>query len=172
MARTAIPLVIDDVSAFARRLRNALAAEPELPGHLALLNHIARAAGHANFQDLRAGPPAPPAAPSAPKAKSQTLARALQVFDAQGRMRHWPNRTSVQGLCLWAFWARMPPRKGLTEAEVNEMLKAGNLFGDHVLLRRSLIDHRLVTRAQDGSLYTRIEQSPPDDALLLIRAVG
>ncbi len=37
------------------------------------------------------------------------------------------------------------------------------------LLRRSLIDHRLVERATDGSWYRRIEQAPPPEALAMIR---
>ncbi len=59
MPRDAIPLTIPDTAAFARALRNALAAEPALPGHLAFLGHIARAAGWQNWQHLRASLPPP-----------------------------------------------------------------------------------------------------------------
>jgi hypothetical protein len=164
MPRDATPLYIADLSTFAKTLRSDLGAADGLPGHAALLSLLAKAAGYQNYQHLRAAVPAP-VAPSA------TVGRALRVFDTSGRMKHWPSQTKVQGLCLWAFWARLTPRHDYTEPEVNEVLKAGNLFGDHVLMRRSLIDHKLVERATDGSLYRRIEQRPPADALALIGAL-
>ena len=83
----------------------------------------------------------------------------------------WPYHTAEQGLCLWAFWARLPARTDMVEKDVNAILQAGNSFGDHALLRRSLIDHRLVTRTKDGKTYRRIEQAPPPEAAALIMQV-
>ena len=45
MTRDALCLTVEDLSAFARNLHKQLAAEPALPGHLSLLNMLARAAG-------------------------------------------------------------------------------------------------------------------------------
>ncbi len=158
-------LYIADLSDFARNLRRDLTEAETAPSHLALMGLIAKAAGYRNYQHLKAEAPAPE------PVTGKSFDRALRVFDQAGRMQHWPGATHVQGLCLWVFWDRMPPRQGLTEPEVNAILRAGHLFGDHVLLRRSLIDHRLVTRAVDGSVYRRIEQAPPPEARALIRAV-
>lgn len=69
------------------------------------------------------------------------------------------------------LWARLPSRRDLSEAEVNATLKDGSTFGDHVLLRRSLIDHGLATRSQDGSIYRRVERPPPPDARALLARV-
>jgi hypothetical protein len=172
MARDAVPLSIPDLAAFARRLRAELAREPSEagpPGHLCLLSQLARAAGFRNWQHLRASAlPEPPA----PPVDEERVARALRAFDAEGRMARWPNRTAVQGLCLWVLWARLPSRRDLSEAEVNAVLKEGSTFGDHVLLRRSLIDHGLATRTQDGGRYRRVERPPPPEARALIARVG
>lgn len=172
MARDAIPLTIPDLAAFAQRLRAELAKEAgELgpPGHLRLLGQLARAAGYRNWQQLRASAqPAPPA----PPVDEDRVARALRAFDAEGRMARWPNRTVLQGLCLWVFWARLPARQDLTEAEVNAILKEGSTFGDHVLLRRSLMDHGLATRSPDGRRYRRIEQPPSPEAKALLARVA
>jgi hypothetical protein len=172
MARDAIPLNIPDVAAFARALRLELARDTGLPGHQALLGHLAVAAGFRNWQHLVAlsSPTPAPAAPDTGAMKR--LDRASQVFDADGRMKHWPSGTALQGLCLWAFWARMPAGRTMAEPEVNALLKDGHLFGDHVLLRRSLIDHGLVSRSADCTVYSRIEQAPPPEALLLIRRLA
>jgi hypothetical protein len=169
MPRDAIPLSISDTSAFAKTLRDSLASEPTLPGHLAFLGHIARAAGFQNWQHLRANqPPAPPTALPEDPADADRVARALRVFDDKGRMARWPNKTNLQGLCIWALWSHLPALREMTEPEVNTILKDWSTFGDHVLLRRSLIDHKLATRTPDGRSYRRTERRPPADARALL----
>ena len=167
MTRNQISLTIPDLSTFAKTLRADLIALPEPPGHLTLLGLLARAAGFKNYQQLKASPAAPAAAPDLKR-----LQKAQRAFDTAGRMRAWPRQTATQRLCLWVLWARLPARRDLTEAEVNAVLLDGSSFGDHVLLRRSLIDHKMMTRTQDGSIYRRIEQTPPPEALGLIHAVA
>ncbi len=83
-------------------------------------------------------------------------------------MARWPNKTNLQELCLWALWAHLPALRDMTEGEVNTILKDWSTFGDHVLLRRSLIDHRLATRTPDGRRYLRTERRPPPDARALL----
>lgn len=166
MSRDLISLSIPDLSDFAKSLRADLAALPALPGHLALLGLIARAAGYRNYQDLKARA-TPVAAPDVKR-----LQKALRCFDPAGRMQLWPAQTATQALCLWVFWAKLPSRRDMTEAQVNDVLQTGSDFGDHVLLRRSLIDHRMATRTQDGTVYRRVEQVPPPDALGLIHAIA
>src|SRR5689334_17900930 len=67
MTREAIPFVVPDLSQFARTLGRSLkerhASKTEPPGHVELLNLLARAGGHRNLQSLRAAAlKAPPAA--------------------------------------------------------------------------------------------------------------
>lgn len=162
MSKDVTPLFIDDISGFARILRKSLSQTEALPGHAAMLTLIARAAGYRNHQHLRA------AQPSAPDLDELALKRALRVFDDTGRMARWPKWTKVQGLCLWPFWARLPAHRKMTEKEVNTVLKDGLAFPDHVLVRRSLIDHGLATRATDGSAYRRVERKPTPEALALM----
>ena len=165
MPRQRQQIKIDDLSAFTKSLRAALQQQDGFPSHARMLSLVAKAAGYVNYQHLKADVCDTPT-PKPPR----NVERALRAYD-QGIMVRWPKQTSVQGLCLWAFWAKLPANADMREAQVNEMLKAGHSFGDHVLLRRSLIDHRLVTRTKDGKTYRRIEQAPPADALAVIAAV-
>jgi hypothetical protein len=165
MPRQRQQIKIDDLSSFTKSLRAALQQQEDFPSHARMLSLVAKAAGYENYQHLRADAPDIPA-PKAPR----SVERALRCFDL-GIMARWPKQTSVQGLCLWVFWARLPAKQDLTEKQVNEVLQAGHSFGDHVLLRRSLIDHRLSTRTKDGKIYRRIEQAPPAEALDVIAAV-
>ena len=175
MPRELIPFATPDLSTFARALRRALAerdpADP--PSHVEMLQLIARAAGHRNFQSLRATPHAP-AAPLAaenrtpPPPLSEHARRALRLFDSRGRLVQWPSKFAVQRMAMWLLWTRFEARRVYTEKEVNEVLKAAHTFGDHATLRRELINHRLLERESDCSEYRRLPARPePDERALL-----
>lgn len=161
MSQQLTPLFIADVSAFSKSLRKSLDDQPATPGQAAMLALIAKAAGYRNHQHLKAETPA--------QLDELALKRAMRVFDANGKMARWPKQTKVQGLCLWPFWARLPAHRDLSEKEVNAVLQDGLAFNDHVLLRRSLIDHKLAERTIDGRVYRRIEQKPTPEALALFQ---
>lgn len=165
MPRDIISITIPDLSAFTKSLRNSLIQQDNLPSHASLLTLVAKAAGYDNFQHLKAAKPVIPMGSS-----DKQLQKALRVFE-DGVMTRWPNQTAIQGLCIWVFWAALPARTDMSEKHVNAVLKSGHSFGDHALLRRSLIDHKLVSRTKDGKTYRRIEQAPPPDAVTLIASI-
>lgn len=162
MSRDVIPFTVADISAFSKTLRTSLEGSDPFPTHTQFLGLVAKAAGYQNYQHLRAE------LTGEIELNEKRLKEALRVFDAQGRMHHWPKKYSIRALSLWVFWSRMP-RKELSEPEVNAILIDGNTFGDHVLLRRELIDHGLMTRTPNGSAYRKVEKAPPPEAQALIR---
>ena len=174
----ATPLVVDDLSRFARALGRALAdrhaAGEAPPGHVALLNLIARAAGHRNLQTLKAAaataaPPVSAPAP-APTPLTDNARKALGQFDDQGRLQRWPVKFSVQALVMWVLWTRFDAGRTYTEREVNAILKDAQTFGDHVTLRRELINHRLLARKSDCSEYRKLPARADDEARALLAA--
>ncbi len=194
MPRESIALNADDISDFAKSLRQQLAEhlsqseEPrEPPGHLSLLNMLARAAGHRNLQALRAAavstaavaasaPPskltphhAPPARGPRHPELSELADRALRQFDAQGRLMRWPSRHQVQRYAIWGLWLHFDNRRIYTEPEVNEVLNAHHGFGDHCTLRRELVNMKLLTRSDGGREYRKLAARPADDLLPLLR---
>jgi hypothetical protein len=197
MTRTALPYAAPDLSALARLLERALldhhVTHGRLPGHVEMMNLLARGAGHRNLQALQAAtapiatPPPVPAGdawfeapvPVEPEAASPVAAlalsaharKALEHFDAAGRLERWPLKLSVQRLAMWVLWTRFDARRVYTEREVNQVLKGWHLYGDHVTLRRELIDHRLLTRKSDCSEYRKTPQWPDEEAKGLLRAL-
>ena len=177
MPRRAVAFVVPDLSAFARSLARALAAREsaERPGHVEMLNLIARAAGHRNVQALR-GSLTAPAAPLAAEDRSPALPltdnarRTLRQFDTRGRLVRLPSKYSILKLALWPLWTRFDSRRVYTEKQVNAVLVAANAFGDHVTLRRELIDHRLLARKSDGSEYWKLPARPDAEARALLAA--
>lgn len=171
MTRDALCLTVEDVSAFARNLHKQLAAEPALPGHLALMNMLTRAAGFRNFQHFRAVAAAADrmAAPG-PTADMVAVEQVLRHFDGAGKLARWPARTSQQKLALWALWSRLPKGEVMTERQISERLNLWHGFGDAAIIRRTLAEMGLVSRAE-GRDYRRVEQAPDATARALIRAV-
>ncbi len=171
MSKQTIPLVAQDISAFARALSKQLRSAKDTPGHLGLLNMLARASGFRNYQHLRSAHGA--AQRIAKEQVAETLdhkrvERTLNQFDDAGRLMRWPSRQSVQDLSLWALWARLPAEVAFSEVAFNEQLDGLHLFGDPAILRRSLVAQGHFTRNIDGSDYRRVERPPPAEARALI----
>ncbi len=175
MPRTETPLHAADISSFAKALSRELKQAHELrqrsPGHVELLNMLARAAGHRNIQSLKARPPttATPAPPAT--ILSDSAAKALRQFDAQGRITRWPIKFGVQRLMLWGLWMRFDGKRRYREREVNEILNAWHLFGDHCLLRRELVEMKMLARTDGGAEYRKLPCRPGPEAMALMRAL-
>ena len=193
MTKELFTLQIADVAAFARTLGQALHhrhdTRPTPPGQVELLNLIARTQGQRNWAALRlalrqAPPPARPAqvrdaqrlepggadmpAPTPPL--SDNARKALGQFDQRGRLMRWPVKYSVQKLVMWVLWTRFDAKRSYTEAEVNAILKAANLFFDHATLRRELINHQLMSRKSDCTDYRKLPARPDDETRALLTA--
>ena len=171
MTRTALSYQVADLSALARHLGQSLAEQPSPPGHLALMNMLARGAGFRNFQHFRASQTAEGklAAPPAPQADFVKVSQVLRHFDDQGRLTRWPGRTWQQYLCLWALWSRLPAETDLTERQISALLNQWHLFGDAAILRRTMAELGLVSRSPGVSIYRRTEAAPSPEARAVIR---
>lgn len=185
MTRELTPLIAADLSTFAKQLRAQLAERIDsgagLPGHVEMLNLLARAAGHRNVQALKAqaqaqaAAAAPAAAPRwhGPKnpALSPAADRVRRLFDERGRLSRWPSRRAEQVLALWCLWLPFDGKRRYSEREVNELINAHHDFGDHCLLRRELVELKLLQRTPGGAEYRKVAARPDEDTAALLRAV-
>jgi hypothetical protein len=182
-SREIVPLVAADMSVFCKNLRQQLAtAGHEAPGHLALLNMLAKSAGYRNYQTLKAQPPAvatvapiapltPMHAPAAPAPSPAImlprgstvplpLRRLLTCFDTQGRLMRWPHKYAAQQTAIWALWSRLPAQRELSEKQVNDYLLASHTYGDPATLRRELVNAKLLWRTVDCRVYRKESRRP------------
>lgn len=156
-------------------------AHDHAPGHVShvqLLNMLVRAVGYRNFQHYRAQFAAQerlerlaapePTAPEEP-VDLRRVERAARHFGPDGLLARWPGKVSLQRLCLWWVWSRLPAGQELTGTRMDDALRACHHFGDHALLRRWLCDLGMATRTPDGRQYRRVEQRPPQEALALLQ---
>ena len=173
MTKDSLSLPVADLSAFARALARQFPADSPAPPHLSLMNMLARATGFRNLQHLRASQRAEAReVPPPPIADHTLVERALAQFDAEGQLRQWPARRSVQILCLWALWAQLPRGAAQSEREISATLNRLHRFGDAAILRRDMVALGLLARKADASDYRRIEQPPPPEARALIARLG
>lgn len=177
-SRDLVPLYAADVSTFCKNLRRQLTESGHgAPGHLALLNMLAKSAGHRNFQVLKAMPRAlvapevPPANADSPPLSiprdlpcTPAMKKLLACFDSEGRLTRFPHKYASQQLAIWAVWSRLPLRRELTEAEVNRYIDLAHTYGDPVTLRRELVNARLLWRTIDGRVYKKLAAKPDAEA--------
>lgn len=181
MTRELTPLIAADLSTFAKNVRAQLATHIDggagLPGHVEMLNLLARAAGHRNVQALQAAakrnPPPTVSRWHGPKHPGLTPVadRVLRLFDEQGRLIRWPAKRREQVLALWCLWMPFDGKRRYSEREVNEVLNAHHDFGDHCLLRRELVVQELLARTPGGEQYRKLAARPDDETAALMRAV-
>lgn len=192
-----IPFAVADVSALAKTLRAAFAGVDAAPSQVQMLNWLAKAAGHQNYQSLRAHAssaptllrltdavdPTPETAGIAKTAAKKAAitdndvaltahaAKALTQFDSDGKLTRWPHKFAVQRVAMWGLWIRFDAKRRYTEKEVNSVLNAWHLFGDHATLRRELINMQLLARKPDCSAYWKNAQKPSEDIQVFLRAL-
>jgi len=81
-------------------------------------------------------------------------ARNSKLSDEQERVTEWPskrNKGKFQLLVLQYLASKLAPGATHTE-EVNALLNQYHTFNDSALLRREMVERRLIERLRDGSL--------------------
>ncbi|RKE85701.1 DUF2087 domain-containing protein [Rhizobium sp. AG855] len=177
MSRTTHAFSAPDLSALAKTLKRELDARAELPGHVELLNMLTRAVGFRNYQHFKASRAAedrlakPNAIEAEPAVDFRRVEQTARCFAGTEVLVRWPGKRNQQQLALWVIWSFLPAGSEVVEKDVNAVLMRHNGFGDHVLLRRELVNMGLLTRTPDCRLYRRVEKRPPPEARALIRLV-
>lgn len=80
-------------------------------------------------------------------------------LDDEGRITHWPaKKKNAARIALREYLAsKISTRFTLNEQAINHLLNQWHTFGDHAFLRRDLVDHGLIKRDQEGTVYWREE---------------
>ena len=143
--------------------------------HLTLMNMITRAARYQNVQHLRASTAATRRLKKdedTPRKDARLVERTLTQFDAEVRLKAMASKTGVQTLALWALWSVIPAHRSVSEKEVNACLNNEHLFQDPATMRRTMISNQMLARETDGSAYSRLPKTPPQDAVVVIQAIA
>ena len=80
-------------------------------------------------------------------------------YDEQGLLLRYPSKKSLRPLVLARLAQHFEPNRNYTEKEVNAIIAQTIAFSDVELLRRELIEARLLNRLRDGSRYWKEQAS-------------
>lgn len=76
-------------------------------------------------------------------------------LNEDGRITQFPTKHSVQLAVLSYLAEKFEPDRSYLEKEVNAICDEWHTFHDYFLLRRCLVDAKLLSRKTDGSAYWR-----------------
>lgn len=85
----------------------------------------------------------------------QSIINISPFLDEQGRVTALPQKQAKRAAVLEYLAQKFEFDNDYTEKEVNEICLAWHTFNDYFLIRRSLIEARLLLRMPDGSRYWR-----------------
>lgn len=81
----------------------------------------------------------------------------LDKYVINNQIKYWPSKHKDKLLVLTFLSTFFETNKVYSEKEVNDIIRDHHLFNDHTMLRRGLIDYKLLTRTQNGKEYIKNE---------------
>ena len=83
--------------------------------------------------------------------------RIVRFLDGEGRIKIWPSKMDMKNEVLAYLADKFESGRVYCEKEINMTINAWHTFNDYFLLRRGLIDAKLLFRTRNGSSYWKEE---------------
>lgn len=86
------------------------------------------------------------------------MAEIKSYLDEENRLKEWPskrNKGKSQQLALEYMASKFCENVKYSEKEVNARLNQYHTFNDPAMLRREMVERKLLARMRDGSAYWR-----------------
>lgn len=81
-----------------------------------------------------------------------------KFLDDEGRIKSWPSKKALKYEVLKYLSTKFQTNHFYKEKEINEIIEKWHTFNDYFLLRRGLIDSKLLCRTKDGSKYWKEQE--------------
>lgn len=82
-----------------------------------------------------------------------------RFLDETGKITQLPQKKKVRAAVLCYLAEKFETNREYTEKEVNTICENWHTFGDYFVLRRELIDDKLLCREPDGSRYWKTDEN-------------
>jgi len=76
-------------------------------------------------------------------------------LDDDLKLKVWPSKPDKKQLAVEYLASKFEFDKDYMEKEVSEIIRQNHTFNDHPMLRRELVDRRLLERTTNGAKYWR-----------------
>ncbi|MBS4538743.1 DUF2087 domain-containing protein [Clostridium sp. D2Q-11] len=74
-------------------------------------------------------------------------------LDEKGRVKSWPSKHLLKIEVVKYIADKFEEGKEYSEKEVNDIIDKWHTYGDYFMIRRGMIDYKLLSRKRDGSKY-------------------
>jgi len=81
------------------------------------------------------------------------MSKLSNFLDDNNRVKIWPKKHALKREVLLYLATKFEADRDYSEKEVNQILSEWHTFDDYFLLRRGLIEDRLLSRTRNGSRY-------------------
>lgn len=78
-------------------------------------------------------------------------------FDGSGKLKAWPSKYALKIEALYYLGLKFEFGRIYTEKEVNKIINEWHSFGDYFLLRRGLIEEKILMRTSNGAKYWKAD---------------
>lgn len=86
------------------------------------------------------------------EANSVNISRFL---DDNGKIKQLPSKKKTKFAVLSYLATKFSYKKNYTEKEINNIINNWHTFNDYFILRRELVEYKLICRTRDGAKYWR-----------------
>jgi hypothetical protein len=92
-------------------------------------------------------------------------------IDSTGKIKSWPSKHELKFKVLEYIANKFEYNRFYTEKEVNNIIDNYHTFGDYFLIRRGLIESKLLSRTRTGSKYWRIDDNATEEKLMIYKLI-
>ena len=93
-------------------------------------------------------------------------------IDSAGKLKSWPSKRELKFKALEYIASKFECDRFYTEKEVNNIIDNYHTFGDYFLIRRGLVDSKLLSRTRNGSKYWRKDDSLEKEKLMISKLIA
>jgi len=79
------------------------------------------------------------------------------LLNDQGKVTRWPAKYALKLEVIKYIGDKFEKGHTYNEKEVNNIINQWHTFGDYFIIRRGLVDYKLLARTKDGAKYWKIE---------------
>ena len=79
-------------------------------------------------------------------------------LDEEQRLKVWPSKPDKKQAAMEYIASKFEYDREYMEKEVSEIIKQSHTFNDHPMVRRELIDRKLLARTSNGAKYWRVKE--------------
>lgn len=92
-------------------------------------------------------------------------------IDSTGKIKNWPSKYSLKLEVLKYLASKFEYNRFYSEKEVNNIIESYHTFRDYFLLRRELIESKLLSRTRDGAKYWVTEQDLNEEKIMISKLI-